>query len=132
MLLLWNFFYFQCLFKKKKKEGRVKSIYFSLPTTPTIFVVVMNLEPFASLLLLSYQFRTSSTAWGFFFCSCLLMLLDINNLAQASGIPWDKRKDLRSLAKHSTNYKIIPSYSTRVSAEIMIWYAVQNSLSFPF
>ena len=59
----------------------------NLPTTPTIFVVVIYLEPFVSLLLLSYQFKTSNTACGFFFCSCLLILLDISNLAHASGIP---------------------------------------------
>lgn len=36
---------------------------------------------------LSNQFSTSSTAWGFFFCSILLMLLFISNTAHCSGIP---------------------------------------------
>lgn len=57
---------------------------------PTIFVVVMYLDPLVSLLELSNQFRTSSTAWGFFFCSCLLMFELLSRSAQASGIPCKK------------------------------------------
>lgn len=45
------------------------------------------------LLLLSNQLSTSSTAWGFFFCSILLMLEFINNTAHCSGMPY----------KHSNN-----------------------------
>lgn len=56
---------------------------------PTILVVVIYFDPLTSLLEWSNQLRTSSTACGFFFCSCLLMLELISNLAHASGIPYN-------------------------------------------
>ena len=58
--------------------------------SPTIFVVVIYLDPFTSLLEWSNQFRTSNTACGFFFCSCLLMLELTSSRAHASGIPYRK------------------------------------------
>lgn len=57
--------------------------------SPTILVVVIYFDPLTSLLEWSNQLRTSSTACGFFFCSCLLMLELISNLAHASGIPYN-------------------------------------------
>lgn len=49
--------------------------------------LVIYFELGLCLLLLSNQFNTSRTAWGFFFCSCLLILEFISNRAHASGIP---------------------------------------------
>ena len=60
---------------------------YSIPECVAVFAFVINLLVGGSFELLSYQLSTSKTAWGLFFCSCLLILEDISSLDQASGIP---------------------------------------------
>lgn len=62
--------------------------------------LVIYLELGLCLLLLSNQFNTSRTAWGFFFCSCLLILEFISNRAHASGIP------CKNITVHINNRKL--------------------------
>lgn len=53
---------------------------------------VMYLELGLCLVVLSNHLSTSSTACGFFFCSCLLMFEFISRRAHASGIPCKMQK----------------------------------------
>lgn len=63
-----------------------------LPECVVVFAFVMNLVFGGSFDELSYQFSTSNTACGLFFCSCLLMFECINSLDHASGIPYKEIK----------------------------------------
>lgn len=65
---------------------------------------VIYLELGRCLLLLSNQLSTSSTACGFFFCSCLLMLEFFSMSAHCSGIPCKirKKKKKTTLEKQSS------------------------------
>lgn len=59
-----------------------------LPELVVVVVFIMYLEFGRCLLLFSNHVNTSSTACGFFFCSCLLMFELISSRAHASGIPY--------------------------------------------
>lgn len=68
-----------------------------LPELVVVVVFIIYLEFGRCLLLFSNQFSTSSTACGFFFCSCLLMFELIRSRAHASGIPCRKSSKLFSI-----------------------------------
>lgn len=93
--------------------------------SPTILVVVIYLDPLTSLLEWSNQLRTSSTACGFFFCSCLLMLELISNRAHASGIPYNTV----STYYHTWRLKCYHTGAIQKIKNAFIWYA---KYYFPF
>lgn len=73
------------IFQYLKKERNSTGVSYSPECVVMAFV--MYLELGLCLVVLSNHLSTSNTAWGFFFCSCLLMFEFISKRAQASGIP---------------------------------------------
>lgn len=73
---------------------KARSQQLQLPYIPECVAMafVMYLELGLCLVVLSNHLRTSSTACGFFFCSCLLMFEFISRRAHASGIPCKMQK----------------------------------------
>jgi hypothetical protein len=89
-----------CTGDQKKKTNEQDNVSYPLPPGGlyrpewvAVVVFVMYFVLSGSFVVLSYQFSTSKTAWGLFFCSCLLMLEFISSRDHASGIPYRQKEN---------------------------------------